>query len=264
MIQLSVIISYYKDLANLKLILAALNNQSDPNFEAIISEDDNNVDTIAFVDQQSGNYNFPIIHLNQQVDDGFRKTQMLNKSLKVSNAENIAFIDGDCIPHKHFVKEYISNSESGSFLWGRRVMLGKKISGKVKQKNSVGWINPVSLIFSDASKIKDGIYCPSLQLSYKFRGIKGCNWGIKKQHLIDINGFDEDYKHATVGEDDDIEWRLLRHGLTPKSMKNKANVYHVYHPRTYTPDGTKINVDLMKQKQEQNLIICKNGLTDLR
>ena len=40
--KITIIISYYKALTNLKLILKALNNQSNNNFEVIISEDDQN------------------------------------------------------------------------------------------------------------------------------------------------------------------------------------------------------------------------------
>ena len=53
--KLTIIISYYKNLNNLKLILKALNNQSVNNFEAIISEDDNNDETIDFVKNNQSN-----------------------------------------------------------------------------------------------------------------------------------------------------------------------------------------------------------------
>ena len=46
--ELTVIISYYKALDNLKLILQSLALQSRKNFEVIISEDDYNEKTIEF------------------------------------------------------------------------------------------------------------------------------------------------------------------------------------------------------------------------
>jgi GT2 family glycosyltransferase len=61
------------------------------------------------------------------------------------------------------------------------------------------------------------------------KGIYGCNWAILKQHLVAINGFDEDYEMAGFGEDTDVEWRLEKFGVTLKSTRNKAIVYHLFH-----------------------------------
>lgn len=258
--ELTIIISYYKALDNLRLILMALNVQSHNSFEVIISEDDYNLETITFVENNRNIYNFPIQHLYQKEDLGFRKNMMLNRSIVESNSEFLVFIDGDCIPHKHFVKQYLTNSELGYIFWGRRVMLSEKTSNKLLLQQFINSMNLISLIFSGSEKIKDAIYSPMFSLSFKEKGMKGCNWGIRKQHLIAINGFDEDYVRAGVGEDDDVEWRLKETGLNKKSMKNKAIVYHLYHPRTYTSEGVDKNNELLKVKKQANNIKCLNGL----
>ena len=49
--------------------------------------------------------------------------------------------------------------------------------------------------------MKEAIYNPWFPMAYKTRGLSGRNWGIYKKHLLDINGFDEDYINAGVGED---------------------------------------------------------------
>ena len=196
---ISIIISYYKALSNLKLILKGLNRQSVYDFEVIISEDDTNKETISFLNENRANYNFPILHNYQNEDQGFRKNMMLNKAIGSANAEMLVFIDGDCIPHKHFAKEYIREKESDSILVGRRVMLGSRISKTIQKEESLKKLNMISLLTSNSSKLKDGIYSPFIPLTSKVRGLVGCNWGIKKQHLIDINGYDEDYTSAGVG-----------------------------------------------------------------
>jgi len=172
----------------------------------------------------------------------------------------LVFIDGDCIPHRHFIKEYISNSEAGLILWGRRVMLGQRTSLDVLRSHSVQGFKFVSQLLSDSKSLKNGIYSPHVRLSIKHRGIWGCNWGVRKQHLLDVNGYDEDYTTPTVGEDEDIEWRLLDSGLKPKSMKNKAIVYHLDHPRSYSEEGWAVNLEMLRVKQEANHIVCLNGL----
>ena len=262
MIKISIIISYYKALENLKLILAALNNQSSFEFEAIVSEDDYNEETIRFLDLNRRKYSFNILHVNQELDDGFRKNQMLNKSIKKSTADTLVFIDGDCIPHKHFVKAYINNIEEGVMLKGRRVMLGEKITNKITNTKSLKLLSGIKILFSDSSKKKETIYLgnKSLAITIKAKGLLGCNWGIQKKHLIAVNGFDEDYIRAAVGEDTDIEWRLKRSGIGSKSMKNKAIVYHLHHERGYSEEGVEINNELLKKKLKADNYFCLNGL----
>lgn len=260
--ELTVIISYYKALKNLKLILAALNVQSNKNFEVIISEDDFNDETIQFVARNSQEYRFPITHLYQKEDNGFRKNEMLNKSILAAKTDRLVFIDGDCIPHKHFVKNYLKHMREGFIFEGRSVMLGEKFSKKLVTSLAIKKLNLGSIIFSDSSKIKEGIYSPAFGLSYKKggRGLLGRNWGICKKHLLAVNGFDMDYVFAGVGEDVDIEWRLKAMGIKTISMKNKAIVYHIYHPKTYSEEKVKSNYDLLHQKQKANHIQCLNGI----
>ena len=258
--ELTVVVSYYKAIDNLKIILQALNNQSNNNFELILSEDDYNENTIKFILDNKHLYSFPITHLYQKEDNGFRKNSMLNRCIIASKAEKIAFIDGDCIPHKHFVKAYLNQLETGCFFAGRAVMLGEKISKRIIEKQSLKQMSFFALLFTSSEKVKDAIYFPYLSLSHKTRGLVGRNWGVNKKHLIDINGFDNDYVRPGVGEDTDVEWRLIESGVKMKSIKNKAIVYHIYHPRTYTQKEVRFNYDLMAKKQKANNYVCLSGI----
>jgi len=260
---ITIIISYYKALDNLRLILKSLNTQSDNDFEVIISEDDANQETIDFLTSNKSNFHFSIQHNNQIEDLGFRKNMMLNRAIVSSNSKLLVFIDGDCIPHKHFAREYIKMKNSECILVGRRVMLGEKITDKIKNKKDASNFNIFKLIASDTKKIKDGIYSPYLTLTNKPRGLVGCNWGIKKSHLLAVNGYDEDYITAGVGEDNDIEWRLEENGVKKKSMKNKAIVYHLYHEATYTEDIIYANMDIWRSKRKKGHIKCLNGIEKL-
>ena len=258
--QVTIIISYYKALTNLKLILKALNFQSNNSFEVIISEDDQNEETVSFLKNNKSQYNFPIEHIYQKEDAGFRKNVMLNRAIIKAKNDLLVFIDGDCIPNKHFVKEYINNSEKAKILTGRRVMLGKKTSKSLINSFSLDKLNLLSLIFSDTKKVKEAIYFPYFKLFYKQRGLCGCNWGILKEHIMLVNGFDEDYQNPGVGEDTDIEWRLKQSGFKMKSVKNKAIVFHIYHPRIYSASAVKINYDIFQERKKANSIRCSNGI----
>lgn len=257
---LSIIISYYKNLDNLKLILAALDAQSCKCFEVIVSEDDNNQETIDFFAEHKSNYSYPIIHLNQHADIGFRKNMMLNKSIQSASHDMMFFLDGDCVPHKHFAKEYSKNAKVGYMFSGRRVMLNKKFSKKLLERE-IRKIKLFALLFSNAKRIKDAVYFPLFPLVSKGISIMGCNWGVLKSHLIEVNGFDEDYTTASVGEDTDIEWRLMQIGLRIKTVRNKAIVYHLHHPVWYSEDTVMDNFKKLNTKKDKNQVVCLNGLT---
>lgn len=262
--ELTVIVSYYKALENLKLILKALSRQSCNDFELIISEDDNNLETKDYLDENRHLFDFPIHHLNQKEDNGFRKNSMLNRALAHANAERLAFIDGDCVPHHHFVRAYLRNMKKGYFYCGRAVMLDQETSEHATSRQSLRKMNFWTLLFSKSKKVKDGIYFPFFPLALKSRGLVGRNWGVFKKQLLDINGFDNDYILAGVGEDVDVEWRLLKSGLQEKSIKNKAIVYHIYHPKVYSEEGVKHNFEKLKQKQISNQIRCLNGFKAIK
>jgi glycosyltransferase involved in cell wall biosynthesis len=264
-IKTTVIISYYKAIANLKLILKALEMQSEPNFEVILSEDDYNENTIAYVAKCKELFKFPITHIYQQEDNGFRKTQMLNRAILHAKTEKLVFIDGDCVPHRHFVKEYAQNIKENEpyYYSGRAVLLSENLTQKVMKAESLAMFGLFSLLSNRAEKVKEGIYFPLFPLSVKPRGIVGRNWGTTKKALLEINGFDEDYVFAGIGEDTDVEWRLIANGVKVKSMKNKAIVYHLYHLRGYSDENVRFNIEVMRKKQQENQVLCLNGIKKL-
>ena len=260
MTKVTVIISYYKAIDNLKMILKALNKQSVSSFEVIVSEDDCNKDTIDYFEKNRDLYSFSLIHIYQKEDSGFRKNAMLNRAILKANFSLLVFIDGDCIPHKHLVKEYIRNAEKGFFLSGRAVMMTESLSKEIVKKQSLSRMNFISIFFTKSKRKKEGFYFPFFPLSLKSRGLVGRNWGAFKDDLLAINGFDSDYVFAGVGEDVDVEWRLMENGIGRKSLKNKAIVFHVFHEKVYSEVNVKKNYGLFYSKKKLNNIRCLKGI----
>jgi len=257
---ITIVISYYKALENLNLILLGLQNQSDKRFDVVLSEDDNNPETVLFLQEIAANFTFSIEHIHQREDLGFRKNSMLNKAILSTNNDFMVFIDGDCIPDKHFVRAYQNHKKEGYMYAGRRVMLGESFSKKLLEKRNVSQLKFCTLLYSDSKKVKEGLRLPIPLALKSNKGLLGCNWGVAKKDLLSVNGFDADYLRAGVGEDNDIEWRLLEHGVEFKSMKNKAIVYHVHHERSYSEEGVQANFRLWDKKKKANHIRCLNGI----
>lgn len=253
-IKATVIISVYKKLDYLLLILDFLEKQSFKNFEVIVAEDD---DSLIF---DTNRYSFKVKHL-QQKDEGFRKARILNKAIVKSEAENLIFLDGDCVPHFKLVEEYVGILHSFDWACGRRVFLHEKLTGRILHK---GTISLFELIVFPTRNIKEAIYLSFKNpLRSKSKKLKGCNWAIRKQNLLEINGFDMDYKVPSNGEDSDMEERFKMQKWKGINMCNKCVTYHLHHEKNYNSINFKNNKKMMLEKLKSNTSWRENGITAL-
>lgn len=255
----TIIISTYKRTDNLTLIFQALDRQSYALFEVIISEDDNNPEMDFYLSVERKRHAYPIRHLNQTADEGFRKNQMLNRSITAASGELIIFLDGDCIPHRDLVAQYIKNAQPYRVLTGRRVLLNTTLTQNLYNDNSLQDLSLFAILRTGCRHAEEGFYLPFIGRT-KPKGILGCNWAIMKHHLLTINGYDEDYRSAAYGEDLDIEWRLLQIGCHLYSMKYRAIVYHLDHASNYNDRDIHVSRTLWEQKRVANAAVCTNGL----
>ena len=103
--------------------------------------------------------NFPLKHTTQE-DMGFRKCKALNMAVKVAASDFLVFIDGDCIPHKHLIKEYIQSKEKKKILYGRRVNLSQSFTETLLKTKKLNKLNFLSLLGTGSSRIKEAVYAP--------------------------------------------------------------------------------------------------------
>lgn len=256
--KISVIIAFYKNLPFLDLVLSGLQRQTYDDFEVIVAEDDDAAATKEYVTGRSGEVSFVLKHVCQK-DKGFRKNRILNAAVRAAEGEFLVFFDQDCIPHSRCLKEYALAAEAGSAFFGRRVMMSELLTRKLVASGERKLLSFFSQVRHRSERKEDGIYLPFFRKSSKSNGIMGCNWGILKRHVVEINGYDEDYVTAGVGEDVDIEWRLVAEGIKLQSMKHRAIVYHLHHAAHYSPDAP-VGYALLKEKKAAGRIYCVNGL----
>lgn len=258
--KISLIIPIYKKKEFVEAVLETINFQTYKNFEVIVAEDDNTLGN--FIEKIRENLNYKLIHV-QQEDKGYRRNTALNNGVKISTGKLIVVVDQDCMLHSKFLEEYAKNYEKADLFTGRRFNLGEKYSKKIL-KNKKRKFNLLGLLFSDSpiKKFPDAIYAPWLSFKRNSR-ILGSNFGIKREILEKINGFNEDY----VGygwEDVDLQRRVEMAGGTKKSMKNKAIQYHLYHPE---PQGSRdrynLNISLLEETIKSKKYICSNGIKKL-
>jgi len=263
----SIIISVYDDCSALRLILDSLHQQTTNDFEIIISEDGESEQIKKFIEDYDKS-SFHIQHLTQK-DSGFRKNIALNRAISTANTDHIIFIDGDCVPHTGFIAAHQLFSGPGIACTGRRLELGTKISTKLRTGQiDVSYLtnrffyllHMPALQLDKAKNIESGIYSKWLHKLTKDKEIRllGCNFSCDKKDLIKINGFNEDYLSPGIGEDSDIDWRLIRSGVTIKNVKFSAIQYHLYHPRSYVV--SKKNTELFEEMKQSDAYVCNHGI----
>jgi glycosyltransferase involved in cell wall biosynthesis len=266
-VRASLFVTTYEMSRHLELVLAGLERQTMPDFELIICDDGSGEETRELVRKFQALAPFPVIHVWQE-HQGFRKCRILNEGLRRSSGETMIFLDGDCIPHRDYIRDHVEQQETGRYLAGRRVELGPDISATLTPHQvRTGYFDlpRPALIWSglrgDSQFIQRSFRIGSSSMRRRLgmeqvADLKGCNYSVSRSDLEAINGFDEDYE-GYGREDTDVELRLQHHGLKIKSLKGLALQFHVWHPRReFTPR----NDDRLEELQRSGRSRCKNGL----
>jgi glycosyltransferase involved in cell wall biosynthesis len=269
--KISVVISVYKDIEALSLIIEALKLQTYNNFEVIIAEDAQ-VDAMKkFVESIDG---LECIHTSQE-DLGVRRTRSQNNAILASTGEYLIFIDGDCIPAPNFVESHAILAQKDTVLSGRRLNLNQDLSKKLRTKEidiksflNNFWRYNITKIFDRETRFEQGIYLNPKGFLYSFflknrdRHVRiiGCHLSCFKSDIVRINGFDEGFDSIMFSDDNDIDWRLKAAGLKFKSCKNAAVLFHLDHPVRQADGNLGANTARSEQNRKDNKFICEVGL----
>ncbi|MEO9022461.1 MAG: glycosyltransferase [Ginsengibacter sp.] len=268
--RMSLIISVYKNTKDLKVILDSLKYQTVLPDEIIISEDGSSLEMSLFLK----NYiiDIPLTHLTQE-DTGWQKNKALNRAIIAAGYEYVIFIDGDCVPHPRFLENHQRLASPGHILAGKRIKLGIQYSNKLYdtplpefQKKIIPERRKIQK--DEGEFYEEALYIPLNPITrfiirkLGITSIKGCNFSCFKNAILAINGFDEDYKKAAVGEDHDLVWRFEGIGYKIISIKHFAIQYHLYHVENWTDQSE--NMALYHQKVKEGNYVCLNGIKKLR
>ena len=260
----TVIIPYYNRRNFLSLVIAGFARQSDTHFEVIIAEDNDDPQNAKAIQAHQSQYPQLRIKHVYQPDAGFRKNKILNEATRIAAGQLLIFVDSDCIPHRHLVRQHRSLARPGFAAAGRRVFLGEKFTHHLLHAERPEPFSFLALAQADNRRIEEGIYFPWLPGYFnRPRSLLGCNWSIHRADLLSINGHDEDYQWAGAGEDSDIEWRLRKAGIRTSSVKFRAIVYHLHHSANYSADDANVSMDLLTEKKKQGIVCCQNGFSKL-
>lgn len=182
----------------------------------------------------------PIKHVWHE-DNGFRKTEILNKAILASTADYLIFTDQDVIPRADFVETHCQFAEQGYFLSGGAVMLPAEVSQHLTQEDiisqtafSIDWLckNGVKRSWKLMKLCKNKTITRLLNsLTTAKASWNGNNASTWRNLILKANGFDQRMKYG--GEDREFGERLFNAGIRSKQLRYSLPLLHLYHTRPY-------------------------------
>ena len=253
----SLVLSTYNWPNALKLVFDSILQQSIFPNEIIIADDGSSLETKEIIDKYLALDIIPIYHVWQE-DNGFRKSSVLNKAIISAKSPFIIQIDGDCILHKHFVKDHLKFIKPNTFVHGSRVLLNNSLTNEVLNGQKL----MILLNFYKISNLFNSIYIPFLSTllaitTKSLKGTRGCNFAFYKRDFINVNGYNEDI----VGwgrEDTELSIRLMNNGIKQRRLKLSGIVYHLNH-LTVSRSELQNNIEILKKSLDKSVILCENG-----
>lgn len=234
MLRASVVLSFYNDLAVLRLVLDALATQFHGQFEVLIADDGSTPEVVAEITRLLPQYPYEATHLWHK-DDGFRKTVILNRAVTQANTDCLIFVDADCVPQNHFVDDHLRHAAPGICQTGRRIDVFRQAVDELDCSSpahilSRNWFKLLRWSFQGkARNIEKGVRLPQMlaqRIGGRAWGALGCNFSVNRQDFIAINGFDERFGVTWGAEDSDPERRLLQAGVKLRSLRYQATMVH--------------------------------------
>jgi len=256
---ISVIISTYNSVEWLKKVIWGYNTQTYRNFEMVIADDGSRQDTFDLIEELKKEVFYPIIHVWHE-DNGFQKSQILNKAIIACTTDYIMMSDGDCIPRPDFVEQHIKFREEGYFLSGGYHKLPLELSQNITKEDiysgkcfDVSWLkkNGMKSSFKNNKVSSTGLKSSILNFltptTPSWNGHNASGW---KKDILAINGFDERMQYG--GQDRELGERLVNYGIKPKQIRYSTVCLHLDHPRGYaTPESINKNKNIRKETKIQ-------------
>ena len=265
---LSVIFSTYNSEDWLEKTILGFSVQTFRDFEIIIADDGSRAATRELIDRLRKEIDIPIIHVWQE-DNGFQKSQILNKAIMASTSDYLIFTDGDCIPREDFVEVHYNNREKGYFLSGGYFKLPMDISKAITKQDIIEqkcfdltWLKSQGLS-SSAKNIKfiaSGISAKILNFitptNASWNGHNSSGW---KADLVEANGFNQEMQYG--GQDRELGERLFNKGLKSKQIRYSAICVHLDHKRGYVNKETwKKNYDIRANTRKNKVVRTPIGI----
>lgn len=268
---LSLIIIVYNRLNLLDLCLTSLEKQTIQPDELIISDDGSDDDVLSYLKERTAKFDFNVNYVRQE-HNGFRAAKCRNNAIRIAEGEYIIFMDQDVVGTKKYLETYLNNKNNGQFLVAYPIYLTEEqtnhLDASIIEKNEFSHIYTLDQYNERIKKQfrKDRYYAFEtryLRLNGFKPKIRAGAFGIYKEDLMRVDGFDENYQFGGQ-EDDDLGRRLYKAGIRGKNVFLNEFPLHLYHPpnRIGTEDSNRAYYEMRKKEIKKGHFIAPNGVSN--
>ena len=242
--RVSVIVSTYNQPRALERVLWGFAVQTHRDFELVVADDGSRADTAELVDAVRREAMLDVRYVWHE-DDGFRKTEILNRAIVAASGDYCIFTDGDCIPRDDFVATHVRLAAPRTFLSGgylklpavvsERVTVDDVVSGRVADPawlRAQGWRPGRRALRLLRTPVVAAALDRLTPTGATWNGHNASTW---RDALLAVNGFDLDMRYG--GEDRALGERLVNLGYRGCQIRFRAPCLHLDHARPYMDEA---------------------------
>lgn len=255
---LGLIINTFNQPEYLARVLEAVTRQRSLPEEVLVADDGSGEETRQVFQKWRTRQTIRCEHV-WQVNEGFRRSRILNQTIAAARSDYVVFLDGDTVPHPSFVADHRSTAQRGAFVQGHRALVEEKAAKWFGTKD-LNAERRRALFSGQLSGFKHAYRWPWPMQSYRddLRGIRGCNLGIWRDDLLRVNGYNEEF----VGwgrEDSELAVRLMNNGIRRLDVRGRSLCYHLWHPPA-SRSSLQNNDELLQRAIESKVMRCTKGV----
>ena len=228
MAHLSVILSIFDQPQAFTYSLLGYQRQTFRDFEVVVADDGSDEETRAIVEEFRRTSGVPTKHVWQE-NRGYRRAKIANEAVRASEGKVLLLSDGDCIPHRDFVRVHAEGCVARSFCTGGYVRLSPEYCPTLTRESVLSGAFEAQMTPEDRWRFRITHWKSRwgvLWGNMRKPKVYGCNISVDREVYYAVNGYDENFD-GFGKEDSDLRNRFRRYGAKPVSLWGKAWVYHV-------------------------------------
>ncbi len=266
---IAVIVSTYEWPEALDAVLRGFAEQSDRDFTVAVADDGSGRATRAVVDHWKPAFAGRLVH-TRQPDEGFRLARVLNLGALAVDAGYYAFVHGESVPRRHFVRAIRASARPGWFVAGRRVDLSQHLTEQVlcerlpvHRWGLKDWLrvrHEATGIAGLTRRDRRRVGARGAPEFHPHHRAYGYLLGVGRADFVRVNGYD--MRFEGWGEEDvDIAVRLRRIGLRCGHAGPDATLIHLWHESDVPRERP--NWYLLQQTERGDRVDSVEGIREL-
>jgi len=241
-------------------VLASVARQRVPPSEIIVADDGSDAPTRTLIEDFARRHPVPV-RLVWQPHEGFRVARLRNLAIAASSADYLVFVDGDMLLHPRFIADHLRCARRGFYTQGVRVLADARLSALLTDDGDrfpaawepgLGALRRAYLLHSAAMSTL------FRRAANGFVAIKSCNLAVWREHLLHVNGFNEDF-FGWGPEDKELCARLAHAGVRRQTLVFGGIACHLHHPPA-ARDALPANLAILAATRDTRRVRAEHGI----